>query len=268
MIPSRANRNTRARFNPHSVSAISAWLRVPLATVTGSGISSLPDVLSSNPAVQATDTRRPALATSANGYSLADFDGTNMLVWPLVAANNQLVTTGFGLHLIPGDLTSFGDIVDIWSGAGGASGQNFLIQRNAAQLWWYVSLGGTNDANVRVAKTADVLAANTPVHLSFEYNGGAATEADRCVICVDGAPQSLTFAQHSPTAAAMPASLQNRTGNILIGARTNADSPVAGIVARIGPNIVWYSGAMPGVTSGLLTPAARVALSNFERPTV
>ena len=67
----------------------------------------------------------------------------------------------------------------------------------------------------------------------------------------------------------MPTTLQGQPGgsNIVLLARRESasSSPVTG---DVGPNIYILGSAMPGVTSGLLAPAARVALANFERPTV
>lgn len=259
-----AKRRRRGGFFPTQVSAVSAWLRVAQGTSDVNGYSSIPDVLNSNPATQSVNLRKPAVTTSANGLPLMDFASTD-LVWPLVSSNNQLVTCGIHTHIIPDSVTGQREIVAIWDNTGGANGKKFTFETNGATVRVLACLGATTD--IRSATTGNVLVIGTPAAVGFEFNGGGALEADKCVITIDGVAQVLTFAQFAGTAAAMPTSLPSRTGNALIGALTDQVGPTVTFDGRIGPNLFAYGSAMAGVTSGLLTSAARLSLSAFERPT-
>ncbi len=254
----------RGGFNPASLQGvITAWLRVQLATVTGSGISSLPDVLNDNPAVQGTDANRPALGTSANGFSLITAAANKVLAWPLVASNNATSQWGVATHI----RTSLSAASRCVFGVRGGNGANL----NRSQIYVHPDESVhanfyLDDSNGRVGiTTASDIGDNTVQFLTVEFDGTQATEAGKLTVTLDGVVKVLSFVNEVGTGS-MPSTLVAATGNAVIGAFNAAGSsqPFNGL---IGPNLYILGGKMVGVTEGLLTANARTALSNFERPT-
>lgn len=246
--------------------ALSAWLRFALGTTDVNGFSSVPDMLNTNPAVQATDGRKPDRVLAANGLPLADFVLDN-LSWPLAASNNATTRYGVFFHMIPDTVSGDEYIFTAWTGnTGGGNAARLILARSGTSLQAYVS-HASDGSSVRLAQLANVFAAATPVCVGFEFNPAGANEAAQCVLSKDGVAGSASFSDSGGTPGGMPAALQNPTGNLIIGAFENADVPLLPVDAKIGPNLFVLNAAMAGVASGLLTPAARLALSNFERPT-
>jgi hypothetical protein len=259
------------RFTPASVSAITSWHRVPLATVTGSGISSLPDVLNSNPAVQATDAARPPRVASA-GNGLLVMQGVNdRLSIPAISGNNQLVTWGFATHILLDDVAATKYILRRGVSTGTepvATDSDVLTILSDESLFFRVHADASGGQIRSAATPAGTLTNAAYRFVTVEFNGNLAAEANRCVITVDAAVQTLSFANSVGTPGAMPAALQGQpagTDISLLDQRTNAG--LSPFIGKMGPNIYFLGAAMPGVTAGLLTPTARAALMNFERPT-
>jgi len=238
-------------------SPVSAWLRFASGTVTGHGFSSVPDVLNSNPAVQTVDAARPARVLSANGLPLGDFDGTSgRLQWPLNAAgtgNNGTSATGFMFWLVPDNVTGDQRLITIWIGGSQTdSTRKLIFEKTGAALRLFIRDGAVNPE----ALTGAVLAIGVPVCVGFEFNGALGTSAAKVVITVNGVAVASTNG-------AMPTTLTVCAGDLTIGAYGSSLL----FDGRMGPNILVLGSAMAGVTSGLLTPAARLALANFEAPT-
>lgn len=242
-------------------SAVSAWLRLANGTVAGSGYSSVPDLLAANPAVQGTDGRRPAAATSNNGFPIADFDGVaDFLSWPTAANNNTSPTGGFGLWI------RFDQVNDGTKGIvgclPGATNRVELIKDNAN---FVVNVFFSQFVARRGTATAAFLA-NTWYFITWEFDGTQATDATKCILTINGVVQSLTFVDDGGTPGAMPSTLVSSLGPYAIGARRASDvlGPLDG---KIGPNLYVFGTKMSGATQGLLTTASRTALMNFEAPT-
>lgn len=248
---------------------ITAWLRVPLATVTGLGMSSLPDVLNSNPAVQATDLARPPQFTSANGL-LVGQGVDDRMSWPANAANNQLVTWGFATHMIR-DTTTTQCIfrtgpTTLTQPQPTDSHAIFLGSTSGVQFNAFTDATGTQA--YRGLSPAASVSTSAYVFVTVEFDGSQATDPAKLTITLDGVVQTLSFANHVGTPGAMPAALQGQPGGsdiALFGQRTNATT--TGFVGKMGPNIYILGSKMAGATEGLLTPAARFSLGSFERPT-
>lgn len=256
-------------FNPVQLGVISAWLRVPLAAVTNSGISSLPDVLSSNPAVQSTDAARPPLVAAGNGLLVAQ-GVDDRLQWPANSTNNQLVTWGFAAHVLLDDVALTKTLLRIGLATSNwpqATDSLRLAVASTRALFLVLTNDATGVVRRSAGSSAGMLASDRYVFMTVEINLGASGEANQVVMSFDGVADTLTFADDAGTPGAMPAAMQGAVTDIaLLGERINSNR--LPFIGHIGPNIYILGSAMPGVTSGLLTPAARVALSNFERPTV
>jgi len=240
-------------FGGVPVGAVSAWLRFANGTSDANGFSSVPDVLNSNPAVQPVNSAKPARVLSANGLPMADFDGTtDFWTWPLIAANNSTTAIGFMFWIVPDDVSGDERLITIWLGVG-ASTHKCIFEKTGAALRVFVRNGAANPE----ALTGNVLSPGVPVCVGWEFNGAGATDAAKLVITVNGVAVASTNG-------ALPATMNAPTGDINIGTYASAVLPFAGL---LGPNILCFGSAMAGVTSGLLTPAARLAIANFERPT-
>ncbi len=248
--------------DPSLAGIISAWLRVPLATVTGSGISSLPDTLNSNPAVQASDLLRPPRGTSANGLSIIS-PVSDVMTVPLIAANNATSQWGLALHLRSPNGAASRSVWVVRAG-GGADFNRINVAETSTE-----SFGATiniDDLNNRAGfTTASQIGDNTWHFVTVEFDGTQATEIGKLTITIDGIVKTLTFSNPSGVGA-MPATLVNATGSALLLANNTAASSQPWI-GDIGPNIYIVQSKMVGATEGLLTAAARFSLGAFERPT-
>lgn len=250
-------------FLPSQISAITSWLRVASSTVTGSGISSLPDLLNSNPAVQGTDAQRPALGTAANGLRLITGASGKVLTVPLIGGNSQTIQWGMAMHISTPLGAAARTIFGVRTGNGADKLRvNFKVDSDES-LRCVVYL---DDSNNRSGLTAASQIGDSTVHfVTAEFDGDQVTEATRLTLTIDGVVKSLTFANEAGSGT-MPPSMVDAVGNGLIGAFNTAggSAPFTGF---IGPNIYFLGSKMAGATEGLLTAAARTALSNFERPT-
>lgn len=242
-------------FLPTDLGKVSAWLRLAQATVTGSGYSSVPDVLTTNPAVQSTDARRPVNGTSANGLPIATLTD-DFLSWPLAAGNNGATKWGCAFWMNSTADGSVRRIVCIRNsgGAGNASADKLEVayQTGRGILFdAYVSNG-----NAWRARSNQVA---TGLHFwTVEYDGTQSGDANRAIITMDAAViGGTTFELAAGVATEIPATLTTPTGNIFLGASTTVPgNPFTGI---IGPNF-WILNAQ-------LSAAERAALMNFESPT-
>ncbi len=252
-------------FVPTQVTAVSAWLRLANATSDGNGYSSIPDVLNAtSPAAQNDNDRKPATGTSSNGFPIAVFDSAgDVLSWPLAAANNGTSITGYMTRIRPTSVTAVSyTIIAISIGTSGASARKLVLETVNNTIRVRISIDASN---IRQALTGAVLTAGAYTTVGLEYNGGNTLEADECVITIDGVAVALTFANNAGTPNDMPDTLVSVTGNALIGGFSNEDAGTNQFVGDMGPNFYSFGSAMSGVTSGLLTPAARLSLHNFER---
>lgn len=240
------------QFLPSSISKVVGWLRASSAAtvITGSGISSLADVLGGSAAVQTTDGERPARGVGSIITWLNDD-----LEWPLQeGVNNQLTATGLAWWM----RTSLS----------AAAGRQVYFAKTtpatANRLGINVSSGEAvlvdvfhSDAVIRRAQTAiNQVGDNVWEFWTVEIDLSLATEATQVLITKNGTPLALTFSNALGAPGAMPASFVQPTGPALLGAGTSAAaSPFTG---DWGPNVF--------ALSGQLTTTERTNLMNFEIP--
>lgn len=235
---------------------VSSWFSLthPLSVVTGSGYSNVHDVLNpSSPMTQSTDNIRPPRSTSANGYPVITTTA-HVLDMPLIAARVNTTRWGFWGWMRPGpSANNFHS-----TGASSGSSQNrFYMEITGNDLRCRVFESGGNH---RIAQ-ASIGAVSTWQFFTVEYNASAAGDA-RLVQTLGGAVVTTTF---SGVASEIPSSLVSVTGSgSFLSFSLAASFPFIG---SVGPNFGFLNAAMTGVTSGLLTPAARLALMNYQRPT-
>jgi hypothetical protein len=238
--------------------AVTSWMRLsdPASVITGSGYSSIQDVLNpSSPLTQSTDARRPPSATSTNGLPILNVTAATLVV-PLIAARTNVNTWGFWGWV--NQSATADNIVSI--GTSGGASANFA--------WFNFNTSGTNcktelwtGASSRVANKGS-LTAGTWKFITIEFNGARAGDA-RYTLTVDTVVQTATF---SGSLGSMPATLPSGltgTGSLL--SFTSAGG--FPFVGKVGPNFGFFGAAMAGATEGLLTAAARQSLMSFEAPT-
>jgi hypothetical protein len=188
---------------------------------------------------------------------------------PLHAAINSTTTWGVAFHaklttlaavtelltVIPPNASASKLLLTLNPGAPGVGYNRFIVFQDALN-----SRRFQTDAGV-------LLPLNTWVHITIELNlatGGA--ESTRGVMCVDGVPVAVLFADGTGAPGSLPVAMPDPTGSLSFLSRRSSDAsnPFKG---EIGRHIFIFSSAMAGATSGLLTSAARAALSSFDRPT-
>jgi hypothetical protein len=261
----RINSGGSQGFDPTTVSAVSAWLRLAGGTITGSGYSSVPDMLSVNPATQSSDAIRPVNGTSANGLPIVTCDGTTALSWPLNAGNNGTTQWGFAAWVKTTTAAGVRELFNIDSVGSGASSRK--LQQVSSGTSDMIDVFDVPGTSARRASMTSLFTLNTLVFVTFELdlNSGAA-EASRCVITRNAAVQTLSFSDANGTPGSVPVAMGAPTGNAAIYSRF-VNGASTSWIGDVGPNIFILGSKMPGATEGLLTTAARTALMNFEAPT-
>ncbi len=247
-----------AAFSPSSLSAVSAWLRVANATSGVNGISSVPDVLNTNPAVQSVDARKPVIENSVNGLPCMRFATNDVLSWPITAQSSAPSYAGWGMWVKCDAGTILQSAIRVRTGTGAASANKISVALFAGRLWQsaYYIPSPTNGTRT------DTIAADTGWHfVTVEFDPDGLTSDTQRTLTVDNV---LTGTVSGATVGTLTAGV---TGNILIGNNVNDVASTGALNGLIGPNIYAFGAKMPGATQGLLTTAARTALMNFEAPT-
>ena len=249
----------QSAFSPVQLSAVSAWLRLNGATVTGSGYSSVPDVLGGTAAVQTTDARRPVNGTSVNGLPIATFTD-DVLQWTLDnARNNTSPAAGlaFWIKCTPDVTVRRLASVRLPGASGGGSDNRVELcsDSNGARGFFVDVYNSTVTA--RRGATAAALTAATWLFVTWEYDGSKATDALKCLLTINNVVQTLSFSDAAGAPGAMPATLIQPTGELYFGAQTLV--PANPFVGSIGPNIF--------ALNRQLSSSERAQLMNFEAPT-
>jgi len=241
------------------ITAISAILDVATATLVSGDISSLPDLLNSNPAVQTVSGRRPTLELSAgNGLPCMRFATNDALSWPITAQSaGGTSQAGWGLWVKFDTASGSRTLVNITNQTGGATGTKLRIRSNSLTMQATASPDGTATKTCASGNIND-----SAWHFyTIEYDSTAGTDAGKLVLTVDGVSLG------SISGAATLGTLFAATGNITIGNGADDVSPSSALNGLIGPNIYAFASKTAGATTGLLSTAERLALMNFEKPT-
>jgi hypothetical protein len=262
--PFRIYKHTKDLSSPQEYAT--AWHRVALATSDVNGISSLPDVLSAIHAVQAITARMPAVAASANGLPIMSFDGGDSLVVPISAATFSTNTLGVGFWVkVTSTATGIQQLISCTGGAGGASVNSFELRTSNDKLQVSYDDPLTSASVGRYGTTvSSVLVANTWAFVTWEYDSGAADDAAKCSVFVNGVKQTLTILPFGSGAPAEMTTLRSATGTMSIGCFVPGTQQLTG---SIGPHIWWRTTKMSGATQGIWTNAARAALMAYDPPT-
>jgi hypothetical protein len=255
-------------FDPTSLGVVGAWFDVASATNAGPGLAfTLPNLLSANHATTTTDARKPTISAASNGVPILVCSASCLQV-ALHAAVNSATTWWIHFHMrltsATGNPIPFG--IDN-AGSGGASARKLLAQRFGGDLGYCFA----NNTTGRSVGPASLWPLNTWVGCGLEINlplesspGVPAADTDRMLWTSDGLPV-VSAAAAIGGLGALPLVMPTPTGFMNLFAQA-AVAGSNGIVGEIGRYILVGNGAMSGVTSGCLTPAARLSLSAFGRP--
>jgi hypothetical protein len=239
-------------FDPGTV--VSVWLR---NNVTSGNISSVTDVLNNNPAVQAVDARRPAGATDL----IMAFATNDVLVQPLDATNNGTERWGCAFwvdHTAAGAEETYFAITNLTGVASAMKVEVKKITTNFLRADLYMDASNAR----RVTATTEALG-TVPAFVTCEYNSAQSGEENQIVLTVNGVVCTTNNTNLIGTPDISLGLAAGVTGNLAIGNRRDSTAASA-LTGRLSKNLWLFNTAMAGVTQGLLTPAARTALMNFE----
>lgn len=245
-------------FLPTQITAVSAILSVPNATLVSGDISSLPDLLNANPAVQTVAARRPTLELSAgNRLPCMRFATNDVLSWPITAQSaGGTSQAGWGLWVKLDAASGSQSLINITTSTG-ASGTKLRMGTSVATVTCRASPDGTA---IKTNTTGNVL--DTGWHfITFEYDSTAGTDAAKMTVTFDGV--SVGTVAGGATLGALFAA----TGNILIGNLQDAASALSPLNGLIGPQIYAFASKTAGATTGLMSSAERASLMAYEAPT-
>jgi hypothetical protein len=230
------------------------WLRVANATVTGAGVSDLPDMLGGSAATQTTDAARPPLGASGNGLPILQFSGTQWMAHPLQnAVNNNADFLGVGLWLRTPLSAAGRAIYAIRSAAGGASAHRAFWQiLSGEDVLVDVNLDNANARRLRTA--ASQIGDNTWQFCVLGIQCSLAGDA-RTIMSIGSTVYTATYSAVG-VAAEMPATLVTPTGDAFLGASSIV--PATPFTGDMGPNIYFFNRQ--------LTAPELAALMAFEQP--
>jgi hypothetical protein len=241
-------------------SDLKVWLDINAATHDADGISSVPDVLGGSAATQSTNAQKPVYDTTGNGLGVATSTTATALVLPLGAGIANTTWFGMSMWIRPTN-TAASTIFFSAISAGGASANRMEMRQNTNDVKWYVYQPGAI-RSIGSVTSRGFWFRNQWRFVSFEYNGGGATEAERAILKDMGTslanPMTPTFQDESGTST-MPATLVSATGNALLFNRTTAFT--GGFQGQIGPDIFFYDPRN-------MTDAKRIQLANYRVPTL
>jgi hypothetical protein len=193
------------------------------------------------------------------------FAGDDAMSIPIIAANNATSAWGFACWLKATSLTAPTDNICAFEPPD-SSGYKVICTR-VNQAITFSAAKSDGSLNVRRGATGNVIANTTGWNfLTFEWDATGAGETQRFTITVNGgAPQTLSFINQAGTPGTIT-TLHAPTGVLALGAALS-DASLQPMSGTLGPNLFFMNTKMAAATVGILTPAARLALMNFETPT-
>lgn len=245
-------------FNPLDTGKVSGWLRLAQSQQSGGEWTpSIVDVLNAaSPMVQTGVNRRAAVGTSGNGFPTMVFDGTDVHLWPESPATSSTTKVGIWLWFKPATVASTQMLYETAAGIGGAGNSRLIFYATNAKLQCECYISNVNGRTGTTSSNVLTAGAYTAIYLQYDSSrGGDANLA----IFTGGTSQGLTFANIG--AGGTLGALLAASGNALVGAATDSDTPVNPITngGEIGPNIIAFNDN--------LTAAEIASMLTFEAPT-
>jgi hypothetical protein len=246
----------------YSIPAVTAWFAVADAVVSGGKVTSIPDRMSANAAIQATDARRMVLGAAANGAPILQLAGSQVMTIPLSAPTNGATQWGLAMHYKANGATLCPLVIDSADGGSASSRKVQLYRFGGVDRFYVYNVAGTQG---RMAQVAALWPALTWAFVTHELNLATGDpEASRCVISRDGSALTLTFTNQLGTPNSMPVVVGTPTGSMTFGAANG--SGLNGWVGDIGPHMFLLGSSMPGITAGLLKSSHRRILGAVGAP--
>ncbi len=250
-----------SQVDPLSIPEVKIWLRVDLAT--NSGTLSVPDARGGSSATQPTGANKPTLGTTSNGLAkLTNASGTGLLL-PMSAGHNNSAYFAIAFWCRPTSVaTTSSDFYNAVTAAG-ASANRISIRQDTDDLKAFVWVPPSSGGNIRNGVTTRaVLRQDLWKFVMYEFDGSLGTEDLRSRFKDAGTPlafpQQTTTYGSTGTAPAMPTSLEpSVTGNSLLFNR--ATTYLQGFLGDVGPDIFFYD-------PRTMTDTNRVRLAQFRVP--
>ncbi len=248
--------SARGRFKqvPFQSGKVSAVLSLPKSTPASAEWPKIVDLLNrDNPAVQTGSVRRPAVGV-ANGQPTMVFDGTDVIKWPLAANNNPTAHMELLFWIKPASNVSTRQRI---LNAGVTSSTNKLVIDyviGVFQVNFYRTATAGRQLTTTLGPTASVWQS-----IRIKFKGAAsAVDADAMRVYKNGVNLTGTFGDIG--AGGAMTSLNAATGDMLIGASSDADTPATSLLdtTEIGPMVY--------VARQELTDREAADLLDFNRP--
>lgn len=224
------------RFSPLMDPALGAWLRLDASTPSGGEWDTVVDAKSSNPAVQPSANRKPAAALSNNGLPVMVYDGSDMLTWPLTAANSAVDRWGIALWIKFASVGATQHIHNVMSP--GASGGANLTRA----IFNVLNTGGiafnvfTLNFNGRGFNSANgIITTGVWYFCRVQYDRFQPNEFDSTGSVTDAKVRiylnesAIALNGINQGSGGTIGALTNATGSAYIGAANNSDTPVAAL---------------------------------------
>jgi hypothetical protein len=237
MRDERRARVLAGNCDPHLAAALGKCTSLLLATATAGSVASITDLKGGSAAVQAVAGRQPVGAAGANGLALLQFTSDNKSIqWPLGnTTNNQATKVGYWIRFKPASVASLQRLLNMTIAAGAAVGLerlSFYAVNRTLQTEVYAS-----NATGRVAVTAsNVLTAGVAAQCYLQYDSSRGGDAN-LALYVDAAAVTQNFSAIGGLGSTGLGALQQPTGNCMIGAFNNSNTPTQPITdgGQLGP---------------------------------
>lgn len=239
--------------NTTAVAKMSSLLNLLHSVPNSSGEwASVTDIKNNNPAVNTDTDRRPAVGKANNRPTML-FDGTDVLSWPIIAANTPTAALEVCLWFKP--TSNIATRQRIFHANFSSSNPYLTIDfvSNVLNVAYY-----RNNTDGRLLTTATGPVADDWNFLRVKFLGSAGTDATKMIAFIN---EVNTLGAYSDigTTGAMTA-LNTASGAILLGGASDSDTPSTPLVngVELGPTVAIFNqeltGAEPAAVMAYLSP--------------
>ena len=241
-IASRPGR--RKAWSPLLDPAVAQWASLPASTPSSGKWATWKELRTGNHIVQPDTDRQPAAGNAANGVPIATFNGSNVLTYPITAANNSTRFWALIMRVKPtANLSTRQRILHI--GFSAASPKVIVdLVSNTLEVTFYNS---TTTGKQLVCAAA--LTANVYQSMRVQWNGDGANDAAKAKAFVNGVDQGGTITDVGSPGTMTDLTAPSVGNTILIGASNDSDTPSTALQSGfvIGAHIYILSAASGNV---------------------
>ncbi len=174
-----------ATVNPRTIPEVKVWLRVDLAS--DSGTLTIPDSMGGASATEVNALQKPVVGVTGNGLAKLTCNRASRLVLPVSAGINDANYFGMGLWVRPANVSTSDDIFTIETGTG-ASANRIRFGQSTNRLVNLVYATGSDNRVTQSNTTRAYFATNVWKFIGVEFDGSQALEANRCRLRDMGSP--------------------------------------------------------------------------------